>query len=452
MNVVIIGNGKVGSNLSELLVEEGHDVTVIDMKSSAFKKNVDRQDILCIEGNGATVDIQREASVEKAGMVIAATPYDELNMLCCLIAKRLGAKRTVSRVRNPEYYKQMNLIKDDLRLAMVINPDLTTADEIFRVLIFPAATKVEVFQKGRVELVEHRISENSKIYGKTLADIYKKIKVKFLICAVQRDSEIYIPDGKFVLKVGDRINIAASHKNIERFFRTAGIIKDKIKTVMIVGGGRVCFYLARHLIEIGMHVKIIEINQERCNELAEVLPEAMIINADGTDQDILIEEGILYVDSFVALTGIDEENIIMSLYASKNTNAKVVTKINRDSYIDLASQLGLESVISPKYLTTNNILSYVRSLKKATGSNIESLYNLVGNQVEAIEFKVQDVIANLVGVKLRELKKKNDILICSIIRNREIIIPDGNDSIELGDSVVIVAKDHRFSTLKDILD
>lgn len=452
MNVVIIGNGKVGNNLSELLVDEGHNVTVIDLKSSSLKKIIDRQDILCIEGNGATVDVQREASVDKAGMVIAATPYDELNMLCCLIAKRLGAKRTVSRVRNPEYFNQMNLIKEDLRLAMVINPDLTTADEIFRILIFPAAAKVEVFQKGRVELVEHLISENSKITGHTLADLYKKIKVQFLICAVQRDSEIYIPDGKFILKAGDRIHIAASHKDIERFFRAGGIIKDKIKNVMIVGGGRIGYYLASHLIEIGMHVKIIEIDSSKCTELAEKLPEAMIINADGTDQDILIEEGILYADSFIALTGIDEENIIMSLYAAKNTKAKVVTKINRDSYIELASKLGLESVISPKYLTTNNILSYVRSLKKTAGSNIESLYNLVGNQVEAIEFKVKDIITDIVGIKLRELKKKNDILICAIIRNRDIIIPNGNDSIELGDSVVIVSKNHHFSTLKDILN
>lgn len=451
MNVVIIGNGKVGNNLSELLVEEGHNITVIDMKSSALKKIADRQDILCIEGNGATVDVQHEASVEKAGMVIAATPYDELNMLCCLIAKRLGAKRTVSRVRNPEYFNQMSLIKDDLRLAMVINPELATADEIFRILIFPAATKVEVFQKGRVELVEHRISENSKITGQTLAELYKKIKVKFLICAVQRDSNTYIPDGNFILESGDRIHIAASHKDTQRFFRAGGIVKDKIKTVMIVGGGRIGYYLARQLIEIGMHVKIIEANQATCAVLAESLPKAMIINADGTDQEILLEEGILDVDSFVALTGIDEENIIMSLYAAKNTNAKVITKINRDSYMDLASQLGLESVISPKYLTTNNILSYVRSLKNTTGSNIESLYNLVGNQVEAIEFKVKDMIPNIVGIKLRELKKKKNILICAIIRNRDIIIPNGNDSIELKDSVVIVSKDHHFSTLNDIL-
>ncbi len=452
MNVVIIGNGKVGSNLSELLVDEGHNITVIDMKSSSLKKIIDRQDILCIEGNGATVDVQREASVDKAGMVIAATPYDELNMLCCLIAKRLGAKRTISRVRNPEYYAQMNLIKDDLRLEMVINPELTTADEIYRILVFPAAAKVEVFQKGRVELVEHRIGENTRITEQTLAELYKNVKVKFLICAVQRDSEIYIPDGKFVLKSGDRIHIAASHKDIQRFFRAGGIIKDKIKTVMIVGGGRIAFYLAKYLIGIGMHVKIIESNVERCTELAELLPKATIINADGTDQDVLLEEGISDVDSFVALTGIDEENIIMSLYASKNTDAKVVTKINRDSYIDLASQLGLESVISPKYLTTSNILSYIRSLKNTAGSNIESLYNLVGNQVEAIEFKIKDMIPDIVGIKLRELKMKKNILICAIIRNRDIIIPNGNDSIEMNDSVVIVSKDHHFSTINDILD
>lgn len=452
MNVVIIGNGKVGSNLSELLVDEGHDITVVDSKPAALKKAADRQDIMCVEGNGATVSVQLEAGADKAGLVIAATPSDELNMLCCLIAKKLGAKKTISRVRNPEYFSQINLIKDDLGLSMVINPELTTADEIFRILVFPAATKVEVFQRGRLELVEHLITENSKISGKTLADLYKKYKIKFLICAVKRGSEIYIPDGQFVPQAGDRIYVSASHAEIERFFRASGALKDKIKNVMIVGGGRIAYYLALHLTEIGMHVKIIENNPSRCTELAELLPKAIIINADGTDQELLIEEGITNVDSFVSLTGMDEENIIMSLYAAENTKAKVVAKVNRDSYMGLASQIGLESVISPKYLTTSNITSYIRSLKNTAGSNIESLYSLVGNQVEAIEFKVRAKIENLVGVKLRELKLKKNILICAIIRNREIVIPNGNDSIEMGDSVVIVAKEHKFSSLNDILD
>ncbi len=452
MNVVIIGNGKVGSNLAALLADEGHSVTVIDNKAAALKKTQDTKDVMCIEGNGAIAEIQLEAGVNKTGLLIATTPYDELNMLCCLIAKRLGAKKTVSRVRDPGYYRQIDLIRDDMGLSMVINPELTTADEIMRVLIFPAAAKIEVFQKGRVELVEHKLSEDSILAGYSLANIYKRLKIKFLICAVVRDSQVFIPGGDFVLQAGDRINIAASHKDIEKFFRASGSLMDKIKTVIIVGGGRICYYLTQQLLNIGMRVKIIENSFERCKELAELLPKATIILGDGTDQDLLVEEGIEDADAFIALTGIDEENIITALYAKNNTDAKVITKINRDNYIDMASQLGLDCVISPKYLTTSTILSYVRSLKNAAGSNIESLYHLVGDQVEAIEFHINDNIPKLVGIKLKDINMKKNILICAIIRKREIIIPNGNDTIELGDSVVIVSKEHRFSDIEDILD
>ena len=451
MNVVIIGNGKMGSTLCDLLVDEGHDITVVDNKPAALKKVIDRQDIMCVEGNGATVAVQQDAGVNKAGLVIASTPSDELNMLCCLIAKKLGAKRTISRVRNPEYFGQINLIKDDLGLSMVLNPELSTAEEILRMLVFPAAAKVEVFQKGRLELVEHVVPETAPVVGLTLAEVYKKIKIQCLICAVQRDQEIYIPDGQFILQKGDRIHICAAHKEIERFFHTNGVLKTKIKNVMIVGGGRIAYYLTQSLTNMGMHVKIIECNPDICNMLAELLPKAIIINADGSDQEVLLEEGIENVDAYVALTGLDEENIIMSLYGAQNSHAKVITKVNRDSYIELANQLGLDSVVSPRHLATNYLLGYIRSLKNTAGSSIESLYNLVGNRVEAAEFRVRDKIEGLVGIKLREMKLKKNILICAILRNREIIIPNGNDSISVGDSVIIVAKEHKFSTIKDIL-
>ena len=451
MNVVIIGNGKMGSTLCDLLVEEGHDITVVDIKPAALKKVIDRQDIMCVEGNGATVAVQEEAGVKKAGLVIASTPSDELNMLCCLIAKKLGAKRTISRVRNPEYFGQINLIKDDLGLSMVLNPELSTAEEILRMLVFPAAAKVEVFQKGRLELVEHVVPETAPVIGLTLAEVYKKIKIQCLICAVQRDQEIFIPDGQFVLQKGDRIHICAAHKEIERFFHTNGVLKTKIKNVMIVGGGRIAYYLTQSLTNMGMHVKIIECNPDICTMLAELLPKAIIINADGSDQEVLREEGIENVDAYIALTGLDEENMIMSLYAAKIANPKIITKINRDSYLELSGQIGLDSVISPKHLATNYLLAYIRSLKNTADSNIESMYNLVGNQVEAIEFKVREKIEGLAGKKLKEIKLKKNILICAILRNREIIIPNGNDSISVGDSVIIVAKEHKFTTLKDIL-
>ncbi len=452
MKIVIIGNGKIGSNLSAMLVREGHDITVVDCKESNLRKVQNTLDVMCIEGNGATAETQLEAGVNKATLLIAATPYDELNVLCCLIGKRLGAKKTISRVRMPEYYQQMHLIREDLGLSMVINPELSTADEIMRVLVFPSAAKVEVFGKGKLELVEYRLPDFPWLEGISLVELYKKIKTKLLICAVQREDEVFIPGGDFQLHAGDRIHVAASHKNIERFFRASGFMKDKVKTVMLVGGGRVCYYLAKQLLNVGMKVKIIEKDQERCDKLAELLPKAIVIWGDGTDQDLLIEEGVLDVDGFVALTGIDEENMIISLFAKDSTNAKVVTKISRENYIDLASELGLDCVVSPKMLTTGNVLSYVRSLASTAGSEIESLYHLVGNQVEAIEFRVKDRIPNLVGVPLRDVQLKKNILICAIIRKREIVVPDGSAVIELGDSVVIVSKEHHFSSLKDILD
>lgn len=407
---------------------------------------------MCIEGNGATAAVQLEASVNKAGLLVATTPDDETNMLSCLIAKRLGAQKTISRVRDPEYYGQIDLIREDLGLSMIINPERMTADEIFRVLIFSSASRVEAFAKGKLELVEYTIPESSPFCGLNLAQIYNNTKTRVLVCAVQRGNETYIPSGLFTIEAGDRLSIASTHKDLEKFFRFAGSRKDKIKTVMIVGGGRISYYLAKQLVSLGMRVKIIDNNYERCTEFAENLDKVTVIHGDGTDQELLLEEGLREADAFVALTGIDEVNIIMALFAKKNSDAKVVTKINRESYVDLTSQLGLDSVISPKYVTTNNIISYVRSLGNVASSDIESLYHVVGDKVEAIEFRVKENIPELVSVPLKNLSLKKDILICAIIRRRNVIIPGGNDCIEEGDSVVVVSKDYHFSDIKDILE
>lgn len=453
MKIVIIGSGKVGSNLSHSLTKEKHDITIIDCNSNALKKIQDTQDVMCIVGNGADVETQLQASVDKSGILIATTHHDELNLLCCLIAKRLGAERTISRVRNPLYYKQIDLIKDDLRLSMIINPEDTTANEIFRVLAFPPAVKVETFANGRVELVEHKLTERSTIVNTSLADIYKHTKIKCLICAVERDGKIYIPSGDFVLKANDKINVTATHKDLEKFFKVSNNsqAKTKVKNMMIVGGGRLCYYLTKKLLAVGMRVKIFEIDLERCKELAETFPNATIINGDGTDQELLMEEGLDQVDGFASLTGIDEENIIMSLYAKNNSNAKVITKINRDSYSQITAQLGLDCVVAPKNLTVSNILSYVRSLD-TTNSKIEALYHIVGNQVEAIEFKVTNPIEDLTGIPLKDVKLKKNILICGIIRKRDLIIPDGRSIISLGDTVIVICKDYHFSDLEDILE
>lgn len=451
MKMVIIGNGKAGSGLASMLSNEGHDVTVIDINAAALEKTQNTEDVMCIEGNGIDADVQRDAAVNKAGIVIASTHYDEVNLLCCLIAKKLGAKRTIARVRNPEYYKQIDFIREDLGLSMVINPESITADEILRVLITPAAAKVEVFEKGKMELVEYKIPDNSPILDCSLIEIYKQTGIKLLICAVQRDSDIYIPGGNFVLRSGDRISIAATHKDIERFFKMCGSINDKVKSCIIVGAGRISYYLTKNLLAMGMHVKIIEKDMETCKRFAQLFPKASIINGDGTDQDMLAEEGIRDADAFVAVTGIDEENIIMSLYAKNNSNAKVVAKINRDSYVGLTGQIGLDCIISPKYLATSSVLTYVRSLDN-TESNIEAIYHIVDNRVEAAEFRISENMPRLIGIPLKDLRIKKNILICSIVRGRQVIIPDGAATIELGDSVVVVSNEHRFSDIRDILE
>lgn len=451
MKVVVIGNGKIGSSLSSALVSEGHDVTIVDNNEAKLNRSKNTLDVMCIEGNGATSETQLEASVDKSQIVISVTPYDELNILSCLIAKRLGAEKTILRVRMPEYFKQMHLIKEELGLSMVINPELITASEIFRVLTLPAAVKVEVFGKGRLELIEFKVTDKTGIAPVNLQNLYKKVKTKFLVCAVQRDKEVLIPTGDFIIRNNDRLSIAATHKSIEKFFRSSGLMKDKVKSVMIAGGGMIGYYLASQLLAVGMRVKIIEKDEDRSLEIARLLPKAIVICGDGTDQALLLEEGIMSVDAFVALTGIDEENIILSLFAKENTNAKVVTKINRDNYINIASQIGIDCIVSPKSLVVSNVISYVRSLDNAADSEIESLYHLVGGEVEAIEFKVKENVENVVGIPLKDMKLKGNIIISAIIRKREIIIPDGNTEIELGDSVVIVAKEHRFSKLKDIL-
>ena len=374
-------------------------------------------------------------------------------MVCCMLGRQLGAKKTICRVRNPEYLDQIDIIKNQLGLALIINPELYTAREIVNGLVFPTASRLEVFGKGKVEMVELKLSEGSPFIGLTLAEIYKRLKLKFLICAVQREQGIFIPTGDFVLHADDRISIAATHLDIERFFRENGLVKTKIKSVMIVGGGKIGFYLAKQLSSMGMRVKVIEKDYNRCTELCDEIPKATIIHGDGTDQELLLDEGIKDVDSFVALSGLDEENIIMSLYAKNNSNAKTVTKINRDSYVDMARMLGLDTLVMPKQLTTSTILSYVRSLENASSeSRIESLYHLIGNQVEAIEFNIKEAIPGLTGVPLKDIKIKKNILICAIIKKRQVIIPSGNDTMDLDDSVIIVTKDQRFSELRDILE
>lgn len=450
MKIVIIGDGKVGYKLAKQLSSEKYDIILIDNNEEKLRKSIERMDVFCVAGEGGSVEVQQRADVPHADLVIACTSTDECNMLSCLIARRLGARHTIARVRNPIYYKQIDFLKKDLHLSMVVNPELIVAGDITRLLLFPDASKVETFVKGRVELVEFPI-HCGKLEGLSLSELYARFQVQVLVCAVESGETILIPDGDYILKAGDKLHIAASHQNMEQFFKKIALRKEKIKNAMICGGGRVAYYLASQLCNLGMNVKIIERNRERCEELCELLPKATIINGDATEHDLLIEEGIEKTDAFIALTGMDEENIIMSLFASKQSVSKVIVKINEDRRAMMIDELGLDSIVSAKTATADAILGYVRARRNSQCSaNVETMYQLLDGRVEALEFIIKSENA-YTGVPLKDLNLKVNNIIACIARGRKIIIPNGDDSIQVGDSVVIIAMTKQIRDLDDIL-
>jgi len=451
MKIVIIGDGKVGYKLAKHLSEDDYDVVLIDNNEEKLKNAINNLDISCFSGDGVSVSVQEEAGVADSDLVIACASTDELNMLSCLIARRLGAKHTIARVRNPIYYKQIDILKEDLHLSMVVNPEYAVANEIARNLIFPAASKVETFVKGRLELVEFPVREGNPLVGNKLSDIYTKFQIKVLVCAVQRGQDVFIPDGEFMIHAGDRLHIAASHKEIERFFERIGNRKKRIKNVLICGGGRVGYYLARNLCTMGMQVKIIELKHDKCEFLCEQLPEVTVIQGDATDHDLLLEEGVREADAFIALTSMDEENIIMGLFAKREGVHKIVAKVNEDSRAQMVDGMGLDSIVSAKTATADAIFSYVRARQNSLASaNVEAMYRLVDDRVEALEFVVKQE-ARYTDIPLKKLKLKPNNLIACIGRNRKIIIPSGNDCIQAGDTVVVVTKSRRIQDITDIL-
>lgn len=452
MKIVIIGDGKVGYKLAQHLSEDDYDVVLIDNNEEKLKDAINNLDINCFSGDGVSVAVQEEAGVSGADLVIACASTDELNMLSCLIARRLGAKHTIARVRNPIYYKQMDILKEDLHLSMVVNPEHAVANEIARNLIFPEASKVETFVKERLELVEFPVREGNPLVGHALADIYTKFQIKILVCAIQRGQDVVIPDGDFVIQVGDKLHIAASHKEIEQFFERIAKQKKRIRNVLICGGGRVGYYLAKNLCTMGMQVKIIEQNYEKCEFLCEQLPNVTVIQGDATDHDLLFEEGIRETDAFIALTGLDEENIIMGLFAKREGVHKIVAKVNEDSRAQMVDGMGLDSIVSAKTATADAIFSYVRARQNSLASaNVEAMYRLVDDRVEALEFVVKQSTA-YTDIPLRKLQLKPNNLIACIGRQRQIIIPSGNDCIQAGDTVVIVTKSRKIQDITDILE
>lgn len=452
MKIVIIGAGKVGSTLASQLVKEGHEVLVMDTNEERLAELQNRIDIMTLCGNGASKEYLEEAEIAESDLVIAATSADEVNILSCFIARQIGASKTIARVRNPEYRTQLELMKEELGLSMIVNPELSAANEISRILRFPSANDVELFCRGHVELVEYTLAKECPLCDLALKDIYGKYKIKVLICAVRRGDEITIPKGDFVLKEGDKINITASPKNIHDFFEAIGSFKRPVKSVMIVGGSMIAYYLANQLIDMRIDVKIVEQNQKRCEELSELLPKASIVCANATEKDVLLEEGIIDFDGFVALTGLDEMNIIYGMYAKAKDVEKVITKVHHLSFPEVIENSGIESVVSPKLITAERISSYVRAIQNSYSKNkVESLRRIVDNRIEALEFVVRDD-ADYIGVQLKDLPIKQNVLVAAIVRKGRAIIPGGFDCIKKGDSVVVITEGvNTIDELDDIM-
>ena len=453
MRIVIVGIGKVGLALTEQLSME-NNVTIIDSNPKLVDRIINVHDVMGICGNGASYEVQLEADCGKADLLIAATSSDEINILACLVAKKLGVDHTIARIRNPEYEKQLQFMREDLGLTMSINPEKATAREIARVLRFPSAIKVESFSKGRLELVEYRVPVDSILTGASLAELYRKLGVRVLVCAVSRGHETIIPAGDFVLEAGDKIHVTSSPAELSAFFQRMGVFRNKASSVMIIGASRLGYYLAKELIRMKMHVKIIDRDEARCVHMSELLPKAMVIMGDGTDSELLLEEGLEQNDGFVSITGLDEANILMSLSVARMTEGqcKVITKINRPSLVELVENEPLiDSVFSVASVTSELILQYVRSLKSASASKVKTLHRLVNDQVEAVEFSVTREFP-FIGVPLKDLALKSGILLAGIVRkNGTMVIPSGGDSLQLGDDVIVVTTDATLRAISGIL-
>lgn len=453
MKIIIVGAGKVGLELTAQLSRE-HKVTVIDRDPRRVENLVNFYDVMAVCGNGGSYEVQKEAEVDKAELLIAATSTDELNVMVCLVAKKLGVRHTIARVRNPEYESQLRFMREELGLSMAVNPEKAAAHEIARVLRFPAAMKVESFSKGRLELVEYRIPEGSKLHEMKLADLYRSLRIRVLICAVERRGETIIPSGDFVLHSGDRIYLTSSPNQLAAFFRHLGAFRRKVASVMMVGAGKLCPYLAAELLEMGMSVKIIDRSEERCRQIDELLPGALVIRGDGTDSDLLLEEGIEQTDAFVAVTGSDEANILMAMSVGRQAgeHCKVVAKINRKSLMDLVSDEEIiDSVITPRSVTAELIVQYVRAMASASGAGIKTLHRLVDGAVEALEFGVP-ADAPYLNVPLKDLKLRSGILLAGIVRrDGRIVIPSGGDALQAGDDVIVVTTDTSLQEIGDIL-
>lgn len=451
MNIIVVGCGKIGSSIIANLCAEGHNVIGVDNNQAVIQEIINTYDIMGVCGNGTDCESLEEANIEKTELFIAVTGSDELNMLSCFIAKKMGAKHTIARIRNPEYNDQsLGFMKQQLDLSMSINPELLAARELFNILKLPSAAKIETFSRRNFEMVELHLKDDSKLCGVTLSELRKKYKANFLICVVQRGDEVYIPDGNFILQGGDKIGLIASLPEIQKLLRMLGVLQKQARNVMILGASKTAYYLSKMLLKGGNTVKIIDKNKAVCDVVSKSLNDAVVINGDGANQELLLESGLRSSDAFVALTGMDEENILISYYASSQNVPKVITKINRNEFSSMAEKLGLDCIISPKQIVSNVVVRYARALKNSLGSNVETLYKLMDSKAEALEFNVHPEF-QLTNIPLKDMKLKENILIAGIIRGRKAVIPTGDDVILPNDKIVIFAVGHRINDLSDII-
>lgn len=451
MHIIIVGCGKVGRTLAEQLQEENTDLTLIDISEKTINSITEDIDAMGVVGNGASINTLMEAGVDSADILISVTASDELNLLCCLIAQKTGRCQTIARVRNPVYSQEIGFIKEKLGISMIINPELAAAQEISRLLRFPAAIKIDAFSKGRVELLKFKVLPEFGLDGMTISRITEKYRCDILFCAIENKDELSIPGGDHVIHDGDFVSIIATPQNTAQFFKKIGLKTNQVKNTLIIGGGTISIYLAKMLADIRIPVKIIEQDFQRCEYLSEQLPDATIINGDGTNRSLLIEEGLETAESFVTLTNLDEENIFLPLFARKVSKAKLVAKVNRLPYTDIIDELDIGSVIYPKYLTADMILRYVRAMQNTIGSNVETLYHILDNQAEALEFNIRDD-SPVVGIPLADLKLKDNLLVCCLARHGTVSIPRGQDTIQIGDNVIIVTTHKGLRDICDILE
>lgn len=450
MKIIVVGDGKVGFAIAKQLNQEGHDITVVENKANVSSSTMNQLDIVGVQGNGASLDTLLEARVPSSDLLIAATSTDEVNIICCLLAKKLGARHTIARIRNPEYNNTVRLIKDELGLSMSINPEQAAAREILRAIRFSNSIKVSSFAKGRIELAEVKVTENSPLINMRVVDINRRFKTEVLFVTILRDGEVIIPNGNTVIYENDRLTLTGSTTQLERFFIKIGILSDRtVNEVMIVGGGRITYYLTSMLLELGMAVKIIELNKEKCINLVEKFPQATVIHGDGTDHELLLSESLEEMDAFIALTD-NDENVIISMFAQSHGVTHVLPKVNRVSLGFLLEKLGLENSITPKFITANQIVQYVRAMQNTVGSNVESLIKLVDDKVEALEFRVRDN-CRFIDVPIKDLNIRKGIIIAYVTHKGVSKVATGDMRIQLSDTVIIISKVAGLRDINDLL-